>query len=807
MNQDNDNFPIGITVEEIHLEKDQLNNEPNLESLMILPTRNLVLFPDVTISIALKRPSSEKVAMKAYETKQPVGIVCQKNPEDETPTLSKGLYKIGVLADIVKVLELPDGEKTAIVHAREPFKIIGAGTKSRHGDGTIIAKVKILEDIMPDDSDKDFTVIMKNIKRLLHKILPALNEGLSKMFGSMDDVPNENIINLMATNIPFETEEKQGLLSERKLKQRAIKFLKILSVKEQELDISMGIMSKVRTELDDDQRRVFLQRQMDVIHDQLYGDIDDASALEEKAATVKFSPEAREAFNRELNKLRHLNPTNPDYFVSQNYLETLIGLPWGIETILDNSFSKAEEELDREHCGLEKVKERVLEQMAVIMHNPNGKAPILCLVGPPGVGKTSLGKSIAQALGRVYQRVSLGGLHDEAEIRGHRRTYIGAMPGRIIDALKRAKVSNPVLVLDEVDKIGNDHRGDPSAALLEVLDPEQNCHFHDNYIDVDFDLSHVLFIATANTSATIAKPLLDRMEIINLSGYMAEEKMEIARKHLLRRIFEELNIDSDAFSITDEALRYIIDCYTGESGVRQLEKTLSTIARKYLLAKLSNKEFPTVIETSHLKDLLGLSPYIKDKYEGNQHAGVACGLAWTEVGGEIILAEASLAHGKGSETITGNLGQVMKESATIAYQWVKAHASQLGIDSSLFEKYNLHIHFPEGAIPKDGPSAGITIATAIVSVFTQKRVRSKMAMTGEITLRGKVLPVGGIKEKILAAKRAGITDIVLSEDNRRDIEDIDAKYIDGLNFHFVHTALEVMKFAITDEPAIEAIAL
>ncbi len=515
-----------------------------------------------------------------------------------------------------------------------------------------------------------------------------------------------------------------------------------------------------------------------------------------------------DTFIRESDKLRRYNPQSPDYSVQFSYLETLLALPWNVLTSTNNNLNSARDILESDHYGLEKVKERILEQLAVLMHNPRGKAPIICLVGAPGVGKTSIGRSLARALGRKYERVSLGGLHDEAEIRGHRRTYVGAMPGRIIEAMKRVGVSNPILLLDEIDKIGADFKGDPAAALLEVLDPEQNCRFHDNYIDVDYDLSRVLFIATANTLSTLARPLLDRMEIIDISGYVLEEKMEIARRHLLPRILGEHKLTEADLSITDDGLSAIIARYTSESGVRQLEKKLSALARKAVMFKMEIRDFPSPVTPDDLYDLLGLAPRESDSYEGNEFAGVVTGLAWTEVGGEILMAESSLSPGNGERlTITGNLGNVMKESATIALEWVKAHAKVLGIDPALFGKYNLHIHFPEGAIPKDGPSAGITIATSIVSTFLQRRVAERIAMTGEITLRGKVLPVGGIREKILAAKRAGIETIVLSKRNRRDIEDIPARYLDGMNFHYVDTVSDVIDYAITDTPAVGALEL
>ncbi len=556
-------------------------------------------------------------------------------------------------------------------------------------------------------------------------------------------------------------------------------------------------------------RQAFLHQQMEAIRQELYGDTDDdRESLRKRSEEVAFSEAARKVFDKELDKLGRLNPQSPDYAVQFSYLETLLDLPWLKYSELNTDLELARETLDVDHYGLTKVKERILEQIAVLMNNPSGKAPILCLVGPPGVGKTSLGRSIAAALGRSYQRVSLGGLHDEAEIRGHRRTYIGAMPGRIIDAIKRAGDSNPVLLLDEVDKIGSDFKGDPSAALLEVLDPEQNCRFHDNYIDVDYDLSKVLFIATANTLSTLSQPLLDRMEIINLAGYLLEEKVEIAMRHILPTLREENNLKPKEVNVTPEAVAEIVEKYTSESGVRQLEKELSTIVRKVILAKMLGKKVPAKIGPKHLKEFLGVEKFSKDRYEGNEFAGVVTGLAWTAVGGEILFIESSLSKIKGDKlTLTGNLGNVMKESATIAFQYVKSHAAELGIAEEAFEKYQLHLHVPEGAIPKDGPSAGITMATAIASAFTQRKIRNRLAMTGEITLRGKVLPVGGIKEKILAAKRAGITDIILSSDNKKDIAEIDSVYVSGLTFHYVNTVLEVMDIALLSEKVANPIAI
>ncbi len=810
MNQDEEHQNVAFAVEQISIDESHINNTPDEDGLSIMPTRNLVLFPNVTISISLGRDISERVAQKAYNDHKPVGVVCQKDEAEDSPTLSTGLYKYGVLVDILKILELPTGDKTVLVRAREAFKIKGAGRKTGHVPGSISAKVEMYQEELPESGDKKYEAVIKGIKDKLRAILPGMPEPLGQMMNSVlhtDDT--ELMVNMILTNIPFQAARKVKLLAEPVILKRAMGLLKILMVKEQEISISLDIMRKVRADMDEEQRRAFLHQEMVNIQEQLYGDSsNDITDLEQRAAIAELPEAVAKVFNRELVKLRRQNPQSPDYSVIYTYLDTILDLPWHDSDPLNHDFDKAREALDKEHCGLEKVKERIYEQLAVLMHNPARKAPILCLVGPPGVGKTSLGQSIASALGREYQRVSLGGLHDESELRGHRRTYIGAMPGRIIDAMRKARKTNPVLVLDEIDKIGADYKGDPAAALLEVLDPEQNFKFHDNYIDVDYDLSKVLFIATANTLSTVAQPLIDRMEVIELSGYINEEKMDIARKHLLRRISAGLAIEPYAVKLSDAALSELIETYTNESGVRQLEKQLSKICRKYVMAKMKGEEFPEVVEPEHLRGLLGLPVHNRDRWEDNIFAGVVTGLAWTQTGGEILLVESSLTPGKGGKlTLTGNLGDVMKESATIAYQWVKAHASQLGIDNGLFDSYHLHIHFPEGAIPKDGPSAGITIATSIVSTFRQTRVAPRLAMTGEITLRGKVLPVGGIKEKILAAHRAGITDIILSEENRKDIEDISPKYLEGLKFHYVTTALEVMRLAVTDEPVVDALTL
>ncbi len=810
MNTEDNNTGIGIAVEQISIDEAHINNVADPLALNILPTRNLVLFPNVTISISLHREISERVIEKSYSDLRPIGVVCQRDPQNDSPKLSTGLFKYGVLADILKIIELPNGEKTVLVRGREPFKILGSGKKAGTINGALVAKVEFLNDVMPEKDDQKFKLLIKNIKQKLSLLSSNITDPLGHLLGSIastDDV--EAMINTVLTNFPCQPDRKVKLLAERSINKRALGLLSILLEKEQEMNISIDIMRKAKAELDEEQRRVFLQQQLIEIQEQLYGDAsDDVNDFEERLGKAGIPEVALTTIKKELNKLRRLNPRNPDYSVSYSYLETVLDVPWKEMDELNTDFASAKDVLDADHFGLEKVKERILEQVAVLMHDPEGNAPVLCLVGPPGVGKTSLGQSIAKSLGRSFARVSLGGLHDETVIRGHSRTYVGAMPGRIIEAMRRAGKVNPVIVLDEVDKIGKDYKGDPAAALLEVLDPEQNCRFHDNYLDVDYDLSKVMFIATANTLSTIPQPLIDRMEVIDISGYLAEEKMEIARRHLVPRIFKQLKISDSSFSISDEALREVIDRYTNESGVRQLEKALSKIARRYVLSLMSKIDFPTNISPSHLHDFLGLAPYDKEAYENNNFAGVVTGLAWTQTGGEILLVESSLTPGKGDRlTLTGNLGDVMKESATIALQWVKANAERLGIDKSLFGKYDLHLHFPEGAIPKDGPSAGITIATSIVSSFLQRRVRERLAMTGEITLRGKVLPVGGIKEKILAAKRAGITDIILSADNRKNIEDISAAYVEGLTFHYFEKVFDVIEFAITDQPVENPISL
>ena len=771
-------------------------SKPDYDRLLLLPTRNLVLFPGVGMSLGLGRETSVRVARYSEETVTRVGVVCQRDPDKERPR-GADLYEYAVVTDILKVLDLPDDDHAALLRGHEKVRIVEV-TDSTLIPGALVAKVVPVHEPVPRAGNLEFDVLLQNIIALSEEVLHAVYEHMlpynPKELGS----PVETV-NTIATNMPFPVEEKEAMLATPRMKQRAMLLLQALQRHKERLEVNAEIMKRARRGMEENQRNAFLHQQMETIREELYGDDEgEIDGFAERLGGLNVSDNIRTTLTKEIDKLRRLNPQTPDYSVQYSYLDTVLGLPWGMSSEVNEDFDLAENILESDHYGLEKVKERIIEQLAVVMDNPGGKAPILCLVGPPGVGKTSLGASVARALGRKYQRVALGGLHDEAEIRGHRRTYIGAMPGRIIDAMRRAGTDNPVLLLDEIDKIGADYKGDPSAALLEVLDPEQNCHFHDNYVDLDFDLSKVLFIATANTLETVSRPLLDRVEVIEIPGYLVEEKIEIGRRHLLPHLLKEQGWAPDALRITDAALTAIVDSYTGESGVRQLEKRLAAILRKAVLARRRGKDFPQPVGAGALKELLGTAPYRKDRCPDRDIPGVVTGLAWTQAGGEILLVEVSLSRAKqgGKLTLTGNLGDVMKESATIALSWVRAHADSLGISPDRFETLNFHVHFPEGAIPKDGPSAGITMATALVSALTGRPARHGLAMTGEITLRGQVLPVGGIREKLLAARRAGATDIILSSDNRRDVDDIPAAYLEGLNIRYVDTVADVVENAL-----------
>lgn len=774
------------------------------QEVPILALRNMVLFPGVTLPIAVGRTKSLNLINEIQKSRKPIGVVCQRNSKVEDPWLND-LYEVGVVADVVKVLELGDGSTNVILQGHSIFHLDDLTDSSPYLKG----KISLMDEQLPLENDKEFEVITMSLKELTFNILRNLTEGGQEMAFAIKNIDNPvYLINFLATNIPFAPAEKLALLEQRSIKKRAYKLYSILSKEAQLLELKADIQSKTREDLSQQQREHFLQQQIRTIQDELGTSDDEITELENRAKKKKWSNEVAKSFSKELRKLERINPQSPDFNVQYSYLDTLLNLPWDVYTVDKFNLKSVETKLNHDHYGLDKVKDRILEHLSVLKLRGDMKSPIICLYGPPGVGKTSLGKSVADALGRKYARVSLGGLHDEAEIRGHRRTYIGAMPGRIIDALRKCGSSNPVFVLDEIDKIGKDFKGDPSSALLEVLDPEQNGHFHDNYIDMDYDLSKILFIATANSLQTLSQPLLDRMEIIEINGYIMEEKVEIAKKHLIPKQLEEHGFAPKEVDFNKAAISKIIESYTRESGVRELDKKIAKVLRRIARLKATDTDYPKTITLSNLKDYLGAEEYTKDLYEGNDYAGVVTGLAWTAVGGEILYVESSLSKGKGEKlTLTGNLGDVMKESAVIAMQYLKSNSSLFGIDYELFDKYNVHIHVPEGAIPKDGPSAGVTMVTSLASSFTQRKVRENLAMTGEITLRGKVLPVGGIKEKILAAKRAGVKDIILCHENKKDIDEIKDAYLKGLNFHYVKTIKDVIDFALLPEKVENAIEL
>lgn len=789
--------PKIISIGQIDISPDGKQASPTLDDLPVIPLRDMVLFPFITVPIMMGRDLTVRTVNAAVEKKIPVGVFCQTDPGIETPSVSD-LNTYGVIADVVKVLELPDGTTTAILSARGKVKILGEGPGETI-PGALSVRAKECRETTPRPTDKEFAVLIEDIRSTTLRILGQNGDNSNELIVNIKDLKAPGLmVNMISTHAGFDLSEKMDLLRHSRLKDRAMQLMALIARQEQFFEIRSEIRRKAMKNIDEQQRNHFLQHEFEALREQLYGNDDDSIAFEKKAAALNMPEKVRAAFNKELEKLRRLNPQSPDYSVQYSYLQVLTDLPWNVEDVINADFSEAERTLDRDHYGLEKVKERILEQLAVMMNTPHGRSPIICLVGAPGVGKTSLGQSIARALNRKYQRVSLGGLHDESEIRGHRRTYIGAMPGRIIDAVRRAGSSNPVLLLDEIDKTGNDFKGDPSAALLEVLDPEQNSHFHDNYVDVDYDLSHVLFIATANTLSTIPQPLLDRMEIIDISGYLMEEKIEIARRHLIPRVSKENGFGEDEINFTPEAITKMVEGYTSDSGVRQLEKQIAKVVRRIVLRKMRGEGYSLNVTPETLREYLGVERFTPERYEASDHPGVAVGLAWTAVGGEILFIESSFSQAKNEKlTLTGNLGDVMKESAIIASQIVRSYSDKYGIDSEWFDTHALHIHVPEGAIPKDGPSAGITLCTSILSALTGRPVRNRLAMTGEITLRGKVLPVGGIKEKILAAKRAGITDIILCADNRKDIEDIRPIYLEGLTFHYVKNIEDVFDIAIT----------
>ncbi len=776
------------------------------ENLPILTLRNMVLFPGVALPVLVGRKKSLRLVEEAYSKHKHIGVVCQIDADVEDPMV-EDLYSIGVVAEVVKILEMPDETTTVILQGKQRFAI----KRQTAIEPYVCADITLIPDKVPAADDEAFKVVTLSIKEQMIKILRSYGDPSKEMIFAVNNIDNAHyLVNFVACNTPFEAAEKQSFLALDKVDERALKLCAALTRESQLIDIKNEIQSKTRESLTQQQREHFLQQQVRTIQEELGGDgvEQEINELRKRGAKKMWNDDVARIFEKEVRKLERLHPQTPDYSVQYSYLDNLLGLPWN-ECSKDHiDLKEARRILDEDHYGLDKVKERIIEHLAVVKLTDLSHAPILCLYGPPGVGKTSLGKSIARAIQREYVRISLGGLHDEAEVRGHRRTYIGAMPGRIMQAIAKAKTSNPVFVLDEIDKIGRDFKGDPASALLEVLDPEQNAAYHDNYIDIDYDLSNVFFVATANDLSTISRPLLDRMELIDISGYILEEKIEIATAHLIPKQMKAHGLVKKDVSIPKKTLATIIEQYTRESGVRMLDKMLAKIMRKIAVKKAQEEAYNVKISSKDLRDYLGVPTNLSDVYENNNYAGVVTGLAWTAVGGEILFVESSLSKGKGEKlTLTGNLGDVMKESAVIAMQYIKAHADMLGIAEDVFDKWNVHIHVPEGAIPKDGPSAGITMATSLASVFTQRKVRPRLAMTGEITLRGKVLPVGGIKEKILAAKRSGIKDIILSEDNRKDIEDINEKYLEGLTFHYVKTIKDVWAIALMDEKVANALQI
>lgn len=771
----------------------------------VMTLRNMVMFPSVVMPVTVGRRTTLKLVNTALKNNSSIVIATQKVSEVENPGY-KDLYPTAVIGKVLRVFEMPGGNTTVILQANGPKVHLDEITAVRP---YLKGKVTPIKESMEAEKTDEFKALMDTCREQCLKFVETSEHMSPDTSFAIKNLDNpELLVNFICTNFPFTIEEKFELLDLSTLKDRLFRLIQILNREVQLAALKQSIQMRTREEIDRQQREYFLQQQIKNIQDELgNGQDDEIENLRTKGQAKRWRKEVADTFERELNKLERINPQSPDYNVQLTYLQTLLALPWDVYTTDVINIQNAEKVLNKDHYGLEKVKERILEHLAVLKLKGDLKSPIICLYGPPGVGKTSLGRSIATALKRKYVRMSLGGVHDEAEIRGHRKTYIGAMPGRIIKSLIKAETSNPVIILDEIDKLGKDHQGDPSSAMLEVLDPEQNNTFHDNYVDIDYDLSKVMFIATANNLSTIPAPLLDRMELIEVSGYITEEKIEIARRHLIPKEMETNGLKKEHLKFTKPAIEYIIENYTRESGVRELEKKINKIMRKIALEIASDRfEKQHELKPSDIQEYLGTPEYSRDKYQGNEYAGVVTGLAWTAVGGEILFVETSLSKGKGGHlTLTGNLGDVMKESAMLAVEYLKAHSHLLDLPDGIFDNWSIHIHVPEGAIPKDGPSAGITMVTSLASALTQRKVKPNLAMTGEITLRGKVLPVGGIKEKILAAKRAGIKDIILCEDNRKNIEEIQPLYLQGLTFHYVKDIKEVLALALTDEKVADAI--
>ena len=762
------------------------------ETIPILALRNVVLFPGTIYPITIGREKSKRLIIEAEKQGSFIGAVPQLDVNVEEPG-EEDLYRYGTVARVIKTLDMPDGTITAILQSIKRIELMTIVDY----DPYITGIVRYLDDVLTKENSADLKGIASTIKDKASQIMASSNMAAKEAIGAMRSIDSfPFLVNFIATTVEVENfEGKIDLLQYDDVRARAMKLLVILDGQLQLTNIKQEINLKVKQEIDQQQREYYLNNQLRTIQEELGMDGDEEfERFRERAATKNWPESVAKTFEKELSKLEKYNPTSPDYSVQYNYIEFMLDLPWGDMSTDNLDLKHAKKVLDEDHFGLDTIKDRIIEYLAVLKLKGNMKSPILCLYGPPGVGKTSLGKSIAKALGRKYVRIALGGMHDEAEIRGHRKTYVGALPGRILNGINKAGTSNPVIVLDEIDKLSSDFKGDPSSALLEALDPEQNGTFHDNYLDIDYDLSNVLFITTANSISPIQPALLDRMEVINVSGYLAEEKMEIAKKYLVPKQLEEHGISKKALKISNPALAQIIDQYTHESGVRNLEKQIAKIARVTAKKIALDEPYPTTIKPEHLKEYLGLPTAMHDKQQGNEGVGVVTGLAWTQMGGEILFIESSISEGKGVLSMTGNLGDVMKESATIAYQYIKAHPELAKLSAEDFAKKDIHVHVPEGATPKDGPSAGITMVSSMVSALRGEAVREHIAMTGEMTLRGKVLPVGGIKEKILAAKRAGVKTIVISEDNRKDVEDIKEIYVKGLEFHYVKDIQDVISF-------------
>ncbi len=791
-NADSEIIPI-IPTDESDFQKDL--SLP--EILPILPLRNTVLFPGVVIPITVGRQKSVQLIKETYAKDKFLGCLSQLDANIENP-LESDLYRVGTVAQIVKILEMPDGVTTVIIQGKRRFSLV----EMIDSEPYFKAKVSVVNENPVEIGNKEFDAIIGSLKDMAIKVIKLSGNIPPEASFAIKNIDDPIfLINLISSNTDVSTDDKQKLLEIDDIHERAVKLLEFLTKEIQMLELKNEVQTKVKSEMEQQQREYMLHQQMKTIQEELGSNPVDQEIEEMKAASkeMKWDESVAEVFKKEIEKMQRINPASPDYSVQSNYLRTILDLPWNVYTKDNFDLKNAGAILDEDHFGLEKVKDRILEHIAVLKLKGDLKSPILCLYGPPGVGKTSLGKSIARAINRKYIRMSLGGLHDEAEIRGHRKTYIGALPGRILQNIKKAKSSNPVFVLDEIDKIGSDFRGDPSSALLEVLDPEQNSTFHDNYLDLDYDLSKVMFIATANNISGISPALIDRMELIDVSGYIMEEKVEIAKRHLIPKQLEAHGIKKGQLSFPKKIIEILIESYTRESGVRELDKRIAKVCRAIAKKIAFNDKYVKKLSPESLHEIMGSVKYLKNKYQGNDYAGVVTGLAWTAVGGQILFIETSLSKGKGNLNLTGNLGDVMKESAVIALEYLKGHCENLNINPEVFNKWNVHIHVPEGAIPKDGPSAGITMITSLASAFTQRKVKNNLAMTGEITLRGRILPVGGIKEKILAAKRAGIREIILSEDNNKDIEEIKDIYLKGLKFHFVSNIKEVLDIALLQQ--------